>query len=138
MFSRLGSSTSARARRNASVAHVRDTLRVYPLADAGNPPKTNFLDATGRKWDTLPYYDVTYFQDLNAVVQSEPVRERDKSMYGLLRAIGIEKGKPNVPLDQANWVFRSRMAAFRSSMPESMPTSGRRISRWFFAAAAFT
>lgn len=77
-----------------SVKHILDNLRVYPLAQAENPPETNFLDASGRVWDTLPYYDETYFQDIWNIVQNEPIRERDKSMYGVLKAIGIEKGKP--------------------------------------------
>jgi hypothetical protein len=84
-----------------AAAYAR-TLKVYPLAKAENPPKTTFLDATGRVWDTLPYYDETYFQDLNNVVQNEPIRERDKSMLGLLAAIGIEKGKPFKPTEE--WV----------------------------------
>ena len=82
------------------------TLRVYPLAGAGNPPETNFLDATGKVWDTLPYYDESYFRDLNTVVQNEPVRERDKSVYGLLREIGIEKGKPFEPTEEWVSIYR--------------------------------
>lgn len=85
-----------------AVEHVRKHLRVYPLAQAASPPETVFLDASGRKWDTLPYYNLTYFQDLWNVVQGEPIREKDKAMYGLLRAIGIEKGQPFNPTDE--WV----------------------------------
>jgi len=83
-----------------AVAYAR-TVKVYPLAKAKNPPKTTFLDATGKVWDTLPYFDVTYFEDLNNVIQNEPVRERDKSMLGLLAEIGIKKGKPFKP--NAEW-----------------------------------
>ncbi len=72
------------------------------MAEADNPPETVFLDATGREWDTLPYYDLTYFSDLWNVVQNEPFRERDKAMVGLLREIGIEKGRPFEPTDE--WI----------------------------------
>jgi len=82
------------------VAYAR-TLKVYSLSDAANPPQMTFLDATGRVWDTLPYFDITYFQDLNNVIQNEPIRERDKSMLGLLAEIGIRKGKPFEP--NAEW-----------------------------------
>jgi hypothetical protein len=85
-----------------AVAHVHEHLRVYPLAEADKPPEMVFLDATGRKWDTLPYYDLTYFRDLWNVVQYEPIRERDKAMHGILRAIGIEKGVPFEPSEE--WV----------------------------------
>lgn len=77
-----------------AVGHMRENLRVYPLVEADNPPETVFHDPTGRVWDTLPYYDETYFQDIWNVVQNEPIRERDMSMYGMLKLINIEKGKP--------------------------------------------
>jgi hypothetical protein len=85
-----------------AVAHVRENLRVYPLAEADAPPETIFLDPTGRKFDTLPYYDLSYFRDIWNFVQGEPIREKDKAMYGLLREIGIEKGVPFEPTDA--WV----------------------------------
>lgn len=85
-----------------AVAHVHENLRVYPLAEAASPPEMVFLDATGKKWDTLPYYDLTYFRDLWNVVQGEPIRERDKAMHGILREIGIEKGVPFEPTEA--WV----------------------------------
>jgi len=85
-----------------AVAHVRDNLKVYPLSEAANPPKTTFLDATGKDWDTLPYYDLTYFRDMWNVVQNEPIREKDKAMYGVMRSIGIEKGIPFEPTEE--WV----------------------------------
>ncbi len=85
-----------------AVAYVREHLRVYPLAEVNDPPETVFLDATGKKWDTLPYYDLSFFRDLWNVVQYEPIRERDKAMHGILRAIGIEKGVPFEPSEE--WV----------------------------------
>ncbi|WP_455379354.1 DUF1214 domain-containing protein [Petrachloros mirabilis] len=80
------------------------TLKVYRLSQAGNPPKTTFIDAYPKKWNTLPVYDMTFFKDLNAVIQREPVIERDKVMMALLAGIGIEKGKefkPNANTEQA-------------------------------------
>jgi hypothetical protein len=80
-----------------AVAHTR-TLKVYRLVQAGNPPETTLLDATGREeWDTLPYYDLTFFQDIWNLIQNDPIREGDKATLGLLREIGIEKGKPFEP-----------------------------------------
>jgi len=73
------------------------TLKVYPLSAVANPPKTNFIDAYPKKWNTLPTYDITYFHDINVVVQREPVLERDKAMMALLAGIGIEKGKKFTP-----------------------------------------
>lgn len=76
------------------------TLKVYRLSQAANLPRTTFIDAYPKKWNTLPVYDMTFFSDLNAVIQREPVLERDKVMMALLTGIGIEKGKEFRPDEQ--------------------------------------
>jgi len=73
------------------------SLKVYRLSEAANPPETTFIDAYPKKWNTLPVYDFSYFTDLDAVIQREPVLERDKAMMALLAGIGMEKGKPFNP-----------------------------------------
>ena len=73
------------------------TLRVYRLSQAADPPPTTFIDAYPKRWNTLPVYDMTFFTDLDVVIQREPVLERDKVMMGLLAALGIRKGQPFTP-----------------------------------------
>jgi hypothetical protein len=51
---------------------------------------------TGTVDSTIPY-DLRFFQMLDRVVQREPWLERDKAMIGILKTIGIEKGKPFAP-----------------------------------------
>ena len=77
-------------------AYVK-TMKIYRLSEAAKPPKTTFVDAYPKKWNTLPVYDMTYFTDLNTVIQKEPILERDKAMMALLAGIGIEKGKEFKP-----------------------------------------
>jgi hypothetical protein len=108
----------------AEAAAYARTLKVYPLAKAKNPPKTTFLDATGKVWDTLPYYDETYFQDLNNVIQNEPIRERDKSMLGLLAAIGIEKGKPYKPTKEWVSIYKDGAQCAFEYLQETFVTPG--------------
>jgi hypothetical protein len=73
------------------------TLKIYPLDKADNPPETRFINAYPKKWDTLPRYDISYFHDLAAVVNEEPVQERDLAMMAMLESIGIKKGQPFEP-----------------------------------------
>ncbi len=73
------------------------TLKVYSLTQAENPPKVNFIDAYPKKWNTLPTYDLTFFTELDAVVQREPVLERDKVMMAMLADLGIRKGQSFSP-----------------------------------------
>ena len=106
------------------------SLKVYPLGQADAPPETRFLDAYPREWDTLPRYDLSFFETIAEVVREEPVLEQDLAMMGLLCAIGIEKEKPFAPdarlrriletaAAEANrylqWLFVNR--AFRSYLP---------------------
>jgi hypothetical protein len=73
------------------------TLQVYPLAEAGSPQPTRFVDGLPLAIQTLPYYDIRALQDIHDFVDVEPVQERDKVMIGMLATIGIEKGKPFNP-----------------------------------------
>ena len=80
-------------------------LKVYPLAQAANPPPTKFTDATGVVFDSTIPYDLRYFQSLDRIIQTEPWLERDKAMIDSLRSIGIEKGKAFYPDEKAKATF---------------------------------
>ena len=81
------------------------TLKVYPLAEAANPPRTKYIDAYPQFWKTLPVYDLTFFRDLATVINDEPAAERDAVVLSLLASIGIEKGKPFNPTGEQARVF---------------------------------
>ena len=74
----------------ADQAAYAQTLKWYPLAQANDPPETKFFDVKKNPINTLPVYDMTFFTDLNTVVQREPVLARDKVMMDMLarRAAG--------------------------------------------------
>lgn len=71
--------------------------RIYPLAQAANPPETRFVDAIDTLFDNTIPYDLRFFQALDRFVQRELWIERDRAMIDPLKAIGIEKGKPFNP-----------------------------------------
>ena len=79
-----------------SVAYGK-RLKVYPLAQADNPPPTVFTDAQDVLFDSTIRFDATFFEHLNRIVQTEPWLERDRAMIDPLRTLGIEKGKPFKP-----------------------------------------
>jgi len=72
-------------------------VKLYPLTQAANPPVAAFVDATNVVFDGTIPYDLSYFQSLDHIVQTEPWLERDKAMIDQLRSLGIEKGKPFSP-----------------------------------------
>lgn len=81
----------------AATKGLRTEFRVYPLSKISNPPKGKVVFASGAKINTIHANDVTYYDELNAVVQYEPADAFDPEIVGLFASIGIKKGKPFEP-----------------------------------------
>jgi hypothetical protein len=75
-------------------------VKIYPLSQAANPQPTVFTDIKDVDFDSTIRYDLSFFEGLNRIVQSEPWLERDKVMIDQLRTVGIYKGKPFAPTVQ--------------------------------------
>src|SRR5215211_6958900 len=82
----------------AAVAYGR-RIRLYPLAQVTDPPRTAFLDAAGSEFDATITYDLGFFETMDEFVQAEPWLPRDKVMIDMLKSLGIEKGTPFAPDD---------------------------------------
>ncbi len=80
-----------------AVEGIKKNLRIYPLAQAKNPPPTNFINGSGVELNTVHSNDFSYFEELDEVVQEEPSEALDPERLGLFASIGIEKGKPFAP-----------------------------------------
>lgn len=100
-------------------------VKVYYLEEADNPPPTNYLDATDIAYDCLPYYDETYFQDINDFVQQNPVRPQDKVMISLLKDLGIEKGKGFNPTPVQEKAIAEGLALAYNHMQNYFTTEGK-------------
>jgi hypothetical protein len=84
----------------AKAAAYGKRVKIYPLSQAKSPPPTTFTDAIDVVYDSTIPYDLRFFQALDRFVQYEPWIERDRAMIGMLKSVGIEKGKKFDP-DQA-------------------------------------
>ena len=80
-----------------AVANFKQHFRIYPLSAAANPPKTNFINASGKPFNTIHAMDFSFYEEVNRVVQEEPHTAIDPDTLGLLASIGIQKGKPFAP-----------------------------------------
>ena len=72
-------------------------IRLYPFAQAAEPPPQTFLDAIDVVFDATIPYDLRFFQSLDRIVQAEPWLARDRVMIDVLESIGIRKGQPFEP-----------------------------------------
>jgi hypothetical protein len=79
---------------------------MYCLSESANPPQQKFIDPANERYPTLPFYDERHFEDMHAIMSVEPVREHDKVMMGMIKSLGIEKGKPFAPDETAKRAMR--------------------------------
>ncbi len=77
---------------------VKKFTKIYPLADAGKAhPPLNFVDMSGKPFNTVYPVDYRFWELLDQVVQEEPTESLDQIRLGFYQSIGIEKGKPFAP-----------------------------------------
>jgi hypothetical protein len=124
---------------DADAGEYAQTINVYLLSEENNPPKTTYLDATYKPYGGLPVYDHTFFQDINDVVQANPVRPQDKVMMGLLSSLGIKKGKPFNPNEMQVAAMQEGLKLAYDYMTFLFTTPGQAIkdlwpgkSNWYF------
>jgi alkylhydroperoxidase family enzyme len=80
-----------------AVEYSKKNYRAYPLALAANPPAMNFLNFSGESFNTVHSNNFLFFEEVNQVIQEEPLDAVDPEVRGQLAAIGIRKGKPFEP-----------------------------------------
>jgi len=112
---------------DADAAKYAQTIKIYYLSEAANPPPTTYLDATPSSYDSLPVYDYTFFQDMNDLIQNNPVRPQDKAMVSLLKSLGIEKGKPFEPNEEQKRAMNEGLKLAYASMYSWFTTPGKSI-----------
>ena len=82
---------------DAAVKTATEGLRVYPLAKKDEQPKMEFISASGKAFNTVHANDFKFYEEINAVIQKEPLSMLNPELRGLYASIGIEKGKPYKP-----------------------------------------
>jgi hypothetical protein len=77
---------------------VKKHTKIYALADAGKAhAPLNFVDMSGKPFNTVYPADYAFWELLNQVVQEEPTGSLDEIRLGFFQSIGIQKGKPFAP-----------------------------------------
>ncbi|MHC4181354.1 MAG: DUF1254 domain-containing protein, partial [Planctomycetota bacterium] len=111
-----------------AVASIKRNTRIYPLARRDNPPQQKFVNLSGRDFNTIHANDFTFYEEVNKVIQEEPVDSLDPELLGVLASIGIEKGKPFAPDDRMKRILTdaaavgnatARATVFATRDPES-------------------
>jgi len=93
-------------------------IKLYPLAEAGDPSPTTFVDASDVIFDSTIPYDIRFFESLHRIVQAEPWLDRDRVMIDQLKTIGIERGKPFTPDARTQRILNDAMVEARATLDE--------------------
>ncbi|NND15142.1 MAG: DUF1254 domain-containing protein [Eudoraea sp.] len=85
-------------------------LRIYPLAEADNPPAFNLVNVEMEPFNTLHRTDYSYFEEIDKLIQEEHNEAQSPEILGLLASIGIEKGKEFKPNDSKKKILTEAAA----------------------------
>ncbi len=80
-----------------AVADTKERFRIYPLSQKNSPPKMNFVNVSGKEFNTIHRMDYGYWQEINQVIQHEHLTGLSQEIRGQLAHIGIQKGKKFAP-----------------------------------------
>ena len=81
----------------AAAVNLIKQMKVYPWSERDNPKPNKVVSMSGKKMETTPPDGIEYWARLAAVINNNPVHERDRFFMAMLKPLGIEKGKPFQP-----------------------------------------
>lgn len=82
--------------KNAAVENLK-RVKIYPLSELSNPKPNKFVSMSGVLDNTLPPKGLEFWQTFSTFINNNPAEERDLFYLGMLKPLGIEKGKPFQP-----------------------------------------
>ncbi len=80
-----------------AVQATKSTFKIYPLSKKEGPPAMNFVNVSGKSFNTIHSMDESIYEEINEVIQSEPSMGENAEILGTLAAIGIKRGKEFSP-----------------------------------------
>jgi hypothetical protein len=104
------------------------TIKIYPLSSADSPKLVKFVDITEKEMDgtCLRWEDnIQFWEKLHEIIDAEPLVPSYRPMYGLLSALGIEKGKKFAPDERMKGILTRAAKAGRVQMLTSAFDSTR-------------
>ncbi|HKG26105.1 MAG TPA: DUF1254 domain-containing protein, partial [Thermomicrobiales bacterium] len=102
--------------------------RIYPLAEADAPPANEWVDMAASTFNSIHANDFSFYEEIDELVQEEPVEAIDPERAGQIAAIGIVKGQPFAPDDRMRGILEqaarigagiSRALAYTPRDPEA-------------------
>jgi len=110
---------------------VKKFTKIYPLSQAGNPPKLNFVDMSGKPFNMVGPSGYRFWAMLDQVVQEEPTDTVDATTLGFWASVGVQKGKPFAPDERMKKIL-SEAAAVGDATARAISYRFRQKQGYFF------
>lgn len=119
-----------------AIESMKASTRVYPLAQADNPPSNVFVNVSNADFSTIAPADYTFWEYLNEVVQTESVNSLDPVTLGFFASIGIEKGQPFAP-DERMRAILTEAAAVGDATARALTYRSRDPGAYYYPDSAW-
>lgn len=106
--------------------------RVYPLAQANDPPATTYLNMAELTQNTVHSNDYSFYEEINTLVQEEPADALDEERAGQCAAIGIVHGQPFEPDDRMRRIL-SRAAPLAAAIARALIYKPRDPEAYYYS-----
>jgi hypothetical protein len=103
--------------------------KIYPLSEARSPEANEFVNIADQVFNTIHSNDFSFYEEVDELLQEEPIEALDAERAGQLAAIGLVAGTPFAPdarmrriLDQAAEIGAgmARTLAYEPRDPEAV------------------
>jgi hypothetical protein len=71
--------------------------KIYPLSEASAPQANEFVNIADQVFNTVHSNDFSFFEEVDELIQEEPIDALDAERAGQLAAIGLVAGQPFAP-----------------------------------------
>jgi hypothetical protein len=82
---------------DVAAGRIKDGLKIYPLSKQNSPPEMEFISGSGKSFNTIHANNFKFYEEVNEIIQKEPLSLLDPEIRGLFASIGIAKGTPFDP-----------------------------------------
>jgi len=95
---------------DAAAKMFSEQVHVYPLSQKNNPPKMVITSGSGVSYNTIHANDFSFYEEINDVLQKEPLDFIDPELRGIFASIGLQKGKEFNPSPEVKKILIDAVA----------------------------
>jgi hypothetical protein len=93
----------------------RERLRIYPLSAVANRPAMNFVNVSGKAFNTIHSMNFSFFEEVNEVIQEEPADAMDPETRSRVGRLGAGRQREQLGSDLAGQRMERHPSPVRSA-----------------------